>query len=144
MLVRIGVALGALYCMHGGDHVAQDGAALAQSARENAPKAAITLCLDHATQCANLGGTLVGAQAAKLAVGLEHVSQKCERFCEKNMQQNIELEHVLDSIKNKRALMAVNVPQPPRKSPAIGANSPMPPIKTLDREGLNRAVQTRG
>jgi hypothetical protein len=37
-------------------------------------------------------------------IRLEHVAQKCERFCENNMRQNKELEHVFDSIKNKRAL----------------------------------------
>jgi hypothetical protein len=110
MLVRIGVALGALYCIHGGDNVAQEGAALAKAARENAPKAAIALCLDHAAQCTDLGSKLVGIEAANLAVGV----------------------------------MAVNMPQPPRKTVAIDANSDLHPIKKLDREGLKRAVQSRG
>jgi hypothetical protein len=40
---------------------------------------------------------------------LEHVAQKCGRFCDKNMLQNKSLEHVFDSIKNKRALVPANL-----------------------------------
>jgi hydroxymethylpyrimidine/phosphomethylpyrimidine kinase len=57
----------------------------------------------HGTGC-----TLSAALAARLALGdpLEHVAQKCKRFCENNMRQNKELEHRFDSIKTQGALEA--------------------------------------
>jgi hypothetical protein len=39
----------------------------------------------------------------KCRLNLEQFLQKCVRFCEKNMRQNIDLEHAFDSIKSKRA-----------------------------------------
>lgn len=59
MFMRIAVACFALYCVHGAQNTARDGAALAESsvamAREasaQAPRAALSFCLENQAFCA--------------------------------------------------------------------------------------------
>jgi hypothetical protein len=63
MFMRIAVACFALYCVHGAQNTARDSAALAQQgvtmAREasaQAPKAALSFCLENQTLCAKAMG----------------------------------------------------------------------------------------
>jgi len=56
MITRIAAALFALYLVHGSENTARDGARLAGDLQREAPKAALSLCLDNATTC----GALVG------------------------------------------------------------------------------------
>lgn len=64
MITRIAVALFALYLVHGSENTARDGSRLAEDLRREAPKAAVSLCLDHAATC----GTLA-AKAADMKTG---------------------------------------------------------------------------
>jgi uncharacterized protein YhfF len=46
------------------------------------------------------GRTIEGAVCMiKAPFWLRHVAQKCKHFCDNNMQQNKDLEHVFDGIK---------------------------------------------
>lgn len=64
MITRIAVALFALYLVHGSENTARDGARLAEDIRREAPKAAVSLCLDHAATCGSLA-----AKAADMNTG---------------------------------------------------------------------------
>lgn len=63
MITRIAAALFALYLVHGSENTARDGARLAGDLQREAPKAALSLCLDNAATC----GALVGMTGRPVA-----------------------------------------------------------------------------
>ncbi len=60
MITRIAVALFALYCVHGSENSARDGARLAEDIQREVPKAAVSLCLDNVATCSALAGKASG------------------------------------------------------------------------------------
>jgi hypothetical protein len=73
MFTRIAVACFALYCVHGAQNSARDGAALAgrgaelmREASAEAPKAALSFCLENAALCAKAIGAGDAAPVAEL------------------------------------------------------------------------------
>lgn len=68
MITRLGVAILALYLVHGARNGAEDTGRLAAAIRDEAPRAALALCLDHAALCgraAGVAGPALGARAPR-------------------------------------------------------------------------------
>ena len=108
MLIRIGAALTALYLVHGADQVARDGDTVAQAVRDNAPKAAIGMCIDNLSLCQAVAGQVVGAQAAQMAAGtLAVIAPKPPRRSSQTSTKNEPyLSAGLDREGLKRAILA--------------------------------------
>lgn len=68
MITRIAAALFALYLVHGSENTARDGARLVGDLQREAPKAALSLCLDNAATCGALVG-MTGHLAAPAEAG---------------------------------------------------------------------------